>query len=127
MPVAGSPRNGTPTASTPNTPGTPTTPSNRSKNRLAYSDANLISQHDYTHDGIGNRQTHAEKVGATTTTTYKYVYDELNRLTEIRNNSPSTLASTPTSNLLCRSSNASRITSQRCPITKSFCHASENI
>ena len=33
---------------------------------------------------------------------------------------PSTLASTPTSNLLCRSSNASRITSQRCPITESF-------
>lgn len=50
----------------------------------------IISQHDYTYDGMGNRLTHTEVIG-TTTTPYRYVYDELNRLTEVRNNQTSVL------------------------------------
>jgi hypothetical protein len=45
----------------------------------------LLSQHDYTYDGAGNRDTHTELI-AGTTTPYKYIYDPLNRLTEVRNN-----------------------------------------
>lgn len=56
------------------------------QNRTSYT----ISLHDYTYDGVGNRQTHTEQVG-TTTTPYKYLYDELNRLTEVRNSSTSAL------------------------------------
>ncbi|MFA7059513.1 MAG: hypothetical protein WC156_01690 [Pedobacter sp.] len=43
--------------------------------------SSIISQHDYTYDGVGNRLTHTEKVGATTTA-YSYLYDALNRLTQ---------------------------------------------
>jgi RHS repeat-associated protein len=50
----------------------------------------IISQHDYTYDGVGNRITHAEQI-STTTTPYKYVYDELNRLKEVRNNTTNVL------------------------------------
>jgi len=50
----------------------------------------LLSQHDYTYDGVGNRQTHAELI-AGTTTPYKYVYDPLNRLSEVRNNTTNAL------------------------------------
>ena len=53
-------------------------------------DNSVISRHDYTYDGIGNRQTHTEEV-AGTTTPYKYLYDELNRLTQVRNGSTDTL------------------------------------
>ncbi len=44
----------------------------------------IISQHDYTYDGVGNRLTHAENV-AGATTSYGYLYDELNRLTQVGN------------------------------------------
>jgi len=54
------------------------------------SGANLMSQHDYTYDGVGNRVTHRERVG-TTTTPYQYVYDALSRLTEVRNSSTAAL------------------------------------
>jgi RHS repeat-associated protein len=60
------------------------------KNRVGYSDSNILTQHDYIYDGVGNRQTHTEKIG-TTTTPYKYVYDELNRLKETRNNTSNAL------------------------------------
>lgn len=50
----------------------------------------IISQHDYSYDGYGNRQTHTEQIGSTITP-YKYLYDELDRLTEVRNNSTSAL------------------------------------
>lgn len=60
------------------------------KNRVAYSDANILTQHDYSYDGVANRQTHTEKIG-TTTTPYKYVYDALDRLTEVRNNTSNAL------------------------------------
>ncbi|MBI3805079.1 MAG: HNH endonuclease [Nitrospirae bacterium] len=50
----------------------------------------IISQHDYTYDAVGNRLTQNETIGATTTP-YKYVYDELSRLTETRNNSTNAL------------------------------------
>ena len=50
----------------------------------------LLSQHDYTYDGVGNRQTHIELI-AGTTTPYKYVYDPLNRLAEVRNNTTNAL------------------------------------
>ncbi|MFA7062387.1 MAG: hypothetical protein WC156_16395, partial [Pedobacter sp.] len=46
--------------------------------------SSIISQHDYTYDGVGNRLTHTEKVGATTTA-YSYLYDALNRLTQVGN------------------------------------------
>lgn len=46
--------------------------------------ATIISQHDYTYDGVGNRKTHTEKVGATTTA-YTYGYNELGRLTQVSN------------------------------------------
>jgi RHS repeat-associated protein len=50
----------------------------------------IISRHDYIYDGVGNRVTHAELIGPTTTP-YKYVYDELNRLKEVRNNTTNAL------------------------------------
>lgn len=50
----------------------------------------IISQHDYTYDAGGNRLTHLERI-AGTTTPYRYVYDELARLTEVRNNSTNAL------------------------------------
>jgi RHS repeat-associated protein len=50
----------------------------------------VISSHIYTYDVLGNRQTNTETVNGVATP-YKYVYDELNRLTEVRNNSTSAL------------------------------------
>ncbi len=43
----------------------------------------ILTQHDYTYDGVGNRQTHSEKIGETTIP-YWYGYDPLNRLVEVR-------------------------------------------
>ena len=43
-----------------------------------------ISQHTYTYDGVGNRQTHTELI-AGATTPYQYVYDSLNRLIQVSN------------------------------------------
>ncbi|MCX5805763.1 MAG: hypothetical protein NT010_06815, partial [Proteobacteria bacterium] len=54
------------------------------------SSSSVISQHDYTYDPFGNRQTHTEQIGSTNTP-YKYIYDALNRLTEVWNNSNNTL------------------------------------
>ncbi len=48
----------------------------------------IISQHDYIYDGVGNRNSHTEKI-ATTTTSYSYLYDELNRLTQVSNGTAS--------------------------------------
>lgn len=50
----------------------------------------VLSQHDYTYDGVGNRMTHIELINGTTTP-YKYLYDELNRLKEVRNNTTNAL------------------------------------
>ena len=50
----------------------------------------VLTQHDYTYDGVRNRQTHTENIGGTVTP-YKYVYDPLNRLTEVRNNTTNAL------------------------------------
>ncbi len=38
-----------------------------------------ISQHDYTYDGVGNRQIHTQQIGGSTTP-YTYTYDLQNRL-----------------------------------------------
>jgi RHS repeat-associated protein len=47
----------------------------------------VFSQHDYTYDGLGNRQTETTKVGANDPgRSYKYVYDEINRMTGIFDN-----------------------------------------
>lgn len=46
--------------------------------------AGILSQHVYTYDGVGNRKTQAETVGATLTN-YAYGYDELNRLVQVAN------------------------------------------
>jgi RHS repeat-associated protein len=43
----------------------------------------LVSQHDYTYDGVGNRDSHVELI-AGVTMPYKYVYDALSQLLEVR-------------------------------------------
>ena len=52
-------------------------------NRVGSSESQVISQHDYTYDGVANRITHTERIAATTTR-YGYVYDPLDRLLEVR-------------------------------------------
>ncbi len=54
------------------------------KNRMGYSDANVITQHDYTYNNVGLRSRHIEKIGASTVD-YTYGYDELSRLTSVKN------------------------------------------
>lgn len=44
----------------------------------------ILSQHDYTYDGVGDRATQAENIGGTTVN-YAYSYDELKRLTQVSN------------------------------------------
>ncbi|RTL29129.1 MAG: type IV secretion protein Rhs [Burkholderiales bacterium] len=44
----------------------------------------ILSQHDYAYDGVGNRVLQAENVGGITIS-YAYTYDELNRLTQVTN------------------------------------------
>jgi YD repeat-containing protein len=56
----------------------------------AWRGSTLVSQHDYTYDGVGNRATHTENV-AGFLTPYRYGYDPLNRLTEVRNSSTGAL------------------------------------
>jgi RHS repeat-associated protein len=56
-----------------------------------YRDAGIFSQHEYTYDEVGNRATHAEALAPGLITPYRYVYDPLNRLVEVRNNATSAL------------------------------------
>ncbi len=51
----------------------------RVKNRRSYTDADLVSQHDYLYDGFRNRIQHAETINGVTDIT-DYVYDDLMRL-----------------------------------------------
>ncbi len=51
----------------------------RVKNRRGYTDADLVSQHDYLYDGFRNRIQHAETINGVTDVT-DYVYDDLMRL-----------------------------------------------
>lgn len=60
------------------------------RNRIGYSDANLISQHEYTYDGFGNRYQHTENIGGTTLS-YTYLYDDLMRLISVDNGNPAQL------------------------------------
>src|SRR3972149_4221433 len=60
------------------------------KTRFGQTDATVLSKHDYTYDGVGNRQTHIELINGTTTP-YKYVYDPLDRLIEVRDNTSNAL------------------------------------
>jgi RHS repeat-associated protein len=46
--------------------------------------SSIISQHDYQYDGVGNRMAHTEQIGGATTS-YTYLYDELNRLVQVGN------------------------------------------
>ena len=50
----------------------------------------VLTEHVYSYTGAGLRQAHTETIGGTTTP-YKYVYDELGRLLEVRNNSTNAL------------------------------------
>ena len=54
-------------------------------------DTALVSQHDYTYDGSGNRATSTEQVGVFLTPASRYVYDALNRLVEVRDNTTGNL------------------------------------
>jgi RHS repeat-associated protein len=56
-----------------------------------YQAAGIFSQHDYGYDAVGNRATHVEALAPSTVTPYLYVYDALNRLIEVRNNTTSAL------------------------------------
>lgn len=56
------------------------------KNRVGYSDANIISQHDYGYNALALRETQVERIGAVTKN-YTYGYDELARLTSVKNSS----------------------------------------
>lgn len=62
------------------------------KNRWGYSDANLISQHDYGYDGFGNRMQQVENITGSTVT-YNYAYDDLMRLLSVDNGTPAQLQS----------------------------------
>ena len=44
----------------------------------------LLSQHDYSYDGVGNRSSQTENI-AGSTFNYAYSYDELKRLTQVQN------------------------------------------
>nr|WP_256381552.1 RHS repeat-associated core domain-containing protein [Sulfuricella sp. T08] len=44
----------------------------------------ILTQHDYTYDGVGNRASQTENIGGSTLN-YAYSYDELSRLTQITN------------------------------------------
>ncbi|WP_124945834.1 DUF6531 domain-containing protein, partial [Sulfurirhabdus autotrophica] len=44
----------------------------------------ILSQHDYTYDGVGNRASQTENIGGSTLN-YAYSYDELKRLTQVTN------------------------------------------
>jgi len=50
----------------------------------------IISQHDYTYDASGRRETHLENI-AGTTTDYKYSYDNLDRVTRVEKDTGATL------------------------------------
>lgn len=50
----------------------------------------IISQHDYTYDVSGRRETHVENI-AGTTTSYKYVYDNLDRIREVQKEGGATM------------------------------------
>jgi len=54
---------------------------------LSAAAAGWVSQHDYTYDGVGNRQTHSEWIAWTSATPYQYGYDALNRLVQVNNGS----------------------------------------
>lgn len=60
------------------------------RNRNGYSDANLISQHDYSYDGFGNRITHAENINGSLVN-WTYTYDDLMRLVSADNGNPAQL------------------------------------
>ncbi|MEQ1591684.1 MAG: RHS repeat-associated core domain-containing protein [Thiobacillaceae bacterium] len=49
------------------------------RNRRGYSDTNLVSQHDYTYDGFGNRITHTENINGSKIN-WAYAYDDLMRV-----------------------------------------------
>ncbi len=66
-------------------------PDNTLKELATQVGSTILSKHEYTYDGVGNRQTHTERIGETTTP-YWYKYDPLNRLVEVRDtNSTGTL------------------------------------
>ena len=54
------------------------------------SNGSVLSQHDYSYDTLGRRQTHTELI-AGTSTPYQYVYNPLSQLTEVRNASTTAL------------------------------------
>jgi len=62
-------------------------------------DTTLVSQHDYTYDGVGNRATYTEQ-GALTLAPSRYVYDALNRLVEVRGNTSGALLESYTYDVL---------------------------
>src|SRR5207244_5549116 len=51
----------------------------------------LLSHHHHTYDGSTNRATSTEQVGVFLTPASRYVYDALNRLVEVRDNTTGNL------------------------------------
>ena len=58
-------------------------------NVLNTANGNEISRHDYSYDAIGQRENLTETIN-NNTKNYKYLYDELNRLTEVQDNGTAT-------------------------------------
>jgi len=66
----------------------------------------IISQHDYTYDQVGNRNSHKELIGGVTTP-YSYGYDNLNRLISV--NGSETYAYDPLGNRRTKTSGGSTL------------------
>ena len=66
----------------------------------------IISQHDYTYDQVGNRNSHKELIGGLTTP-YSYGYDNLNRLISV--NGSETYAYDPLGNRRTKTSGGSTL------------------
>ena len=68
-----------------------------------FSGSTVLTQHDYTYDGVGNRQTHTENIGGTVTP-YTYTYNPLNRLLQATGTTTESYTYDPLGNRLSKTS-----------------------
>ncbi len=71
----------------------------------------ILTKHEYTYDGVGNRLTHTERIGETNTP-YTYAYDPLNRLLSVTGGTPESYTDDPLGNRLSKASGATTTYSQ---------------